>query len=133
MACQPKWAAMKRVFGLRANRRLRCATSSSKVTPRVSVAARPGKSASSSQRSLWKSCGAKKACGSAVWMNTGMSRRAAACQIGSSSGSSTFRREPSAFWMFRPNPLEISPTPTAPAATSASSCFTARSAQPGPT
>jgi hypothetical protein len=52
-------------------------------------------------------------------MNTGMSRRAAACQIGSSSGSSTFRREPSAFWMFRPKALEISPTPTAPAATSA--------------
>jgi hypothetical protein len=30
----------------------------------------------------------KNSCGSAVWMNTGMRSRAAACQIGSSSGSS---------------------------------------------
>ena len=57
-----------------------------------------------------------------------------ASQIGSSSGSSSCEprcRRPCV--VDRPKPLPISPTPTAPAATSASSCWIAFSAQPGPT
>ena len=52
---------------------------------------------------------------------------------GSRSESSSFRRVPSAFLVLRPRPLPISPTPTAPALISASSCATAFSAHPGPT
>ena len=67
-------------------------------------------------------------------MNTGSLSRAHASQIGSSSGSSILRREPSGFFVIdRPKPFPISPTPTAPAATSASSCAIAFSAHPGPT
>ena len=43
------------------------------------------------------------------------------------------RRVPSALRVFWPKPFPISPTPTAPAATSASSWAIARSAHPGPT
>ncbi len=59
--------------------------------------------------------------GSAVWMNTGILSRAHASQNGSTSGSSSWRRDPSALRVRRPNPLPISPRPTAPALRSASS------------
>ena len=66
-------------------------------------------------------------------MNTGRPSRAHSSQIGSSSGSSMRRREPSGFRIDRPRLFEISPTPTAPAATSASSCLIAPAAHSGPT
>ena len=66
-------------------------------------------------------------------MNTGSLSRAHSSQMGSRSGSSIFSRVPSAFLIERPSPFPISPTPTAPAATSASSCAMAFWAQPGPT
>ena len=56
-------------------------------------------------------------------MNAGTSRRANAAHSGSSSGSSTFRREPSGLVVRSPNCLPTSPTPSAPALMSASSCF----------
>ena len=63
------------------------------------------RSASSSQRSFLKSIGSKNSCGSAVWMKTGMLRRAHASQTGSSSGSSTLSSEPSGFRVAKPEAL----------------------------
>jgi len=53
--------------------------------------------------------------------------------MGSSAGSSILSRLPSAFVIESPRLFDISPTPTAPAATSASSCAIAFPAHPGPT
>src|SRR5437660_1601271 len=66
-------------------------------------------------------------------MKTGMCSLAHSSHTGSRSGSSSLSRVPSAFLMDKPNCLPTSPTPTAPARMSASSCVMARSAQPGPT
>src|SRR5215210_2939604 len=53
------------------------------------------------------SIGAKNCSGSAVWITTGTFASAHTCQIGSRSGSSIFRREPSAFVSDRPSPFTI--------------------------
>src|SRR4051812_23754470 len=66
-------------------------------------------------------------------MKAGTPRRANAAQIGSSSGSSILSRDPSALRLRSPNDFGTSPTPTAPAFRSASSCATAGAPQPGPT
>ncbi len=58
-----------------------------------------------------------------------MFSRAAVCQIGSSSGSSSFSREPSVLRAVRPKPFMISPRPSAPALMSASSCAAAFGAE----
>ena len=66
-------------------------------------------------------------------MKTGIPRRAAVSQTTSSSGSSSWRRVPSALRVVSPNCLPISPMPTAPARTSSSSWAAMRTPEPGPT
>src|SRR5687767_12984743 len=90
------------VFGLRLYIWSRSPDTVSNEGKRSGGYARLGNSASSSQRSLCRSMGTKNCCGSAVWMMTGTFASAHTCQIGSRSGSSTLRRDPSALRAVRP-------------------------------